>query len=89
MQAGDGCPEKVTAFRPEMTVDGRHGKPCPDCGSPVQRIAYADGEANYCALCQNEGRLSSDRRIARPLHDDRPHTFSELQEKRGHGSDGT
>jgi formamidopyrimidine-DNA glycosylase len=82
-QAGDGFPEKVTAFRPEMAVHGRFGKPCPDCGSPVQRIAYADSETNYCAVCQNEGRLLSDRRLARLLHDDWPRTLAELEEKRG------
>jgi formamidopyrimidine-DNA glycosylase len=82
-QTGDGFPEKVTAFRPEMAVHGRFGKPCPDCGSPVQRIAYADSETNYCAVCQNEGRLLSDRRLARLLHDDWPRTLAELEEKRG------
>jgi formamidopyrimidine-DNA glycosylase len=81
-QTGDGFPEKVTAFRPEMAVHGRYGKPCPDCGSPVQRIAYADSETNYCAVCQNEGRLLSDRRLARLLHDDWPRTLAELEEKR-------
>lgn len=81
-QAGDGFPEKVTAFRAEMAVHGRYGKPCPDCGSPVQRIAYADSETNYCAVCQNEGRLLSDRRLARLLHDDWPRTLAELEEKK-------
>jgi formamidopyrimidine-DNA glycosylase len=82
-QTGEGFPEKVTAFRPEMAVHGRYGKPCPDCGAPVQRIAYADSETNYCAVCQNEGRLLSDRRLARLLHDDWPRTLAELEEKRG------
>jgi formamidopyrimidine-DNA glycosylase len=82
-QAGDGFPEKVTAFRPEMAVHGLYGEPCPHCGSPVQRIAYADSETNYCAVCQNEGRLLSDRRLARLLHDDWPKTLAELEEKRG------
>lgn len=81
-QAGEGFPEKVTAFRPEMAVHGRFGKPCPDCGSPVQRIAYADTETNYCAVCQNEGRLLSDRSLARLMHDDWPKTLAELEEKR-------
>jgi formamidopyrimidine-DNA glycosylase len=82
-QTGNGFPEKVTAFRPEMAVHGRYGKPCSDCGSPVQRIAYADSETNYCAVCQNEGRLLSDRRLARLLHDDWPRTLAELEERRG------
>jgi formamidopyrimidine-DNA glycosylase len=81
-QTGEGFPEKVTAFRPEMAVHGRYGKPCPDCGVPVQRIAYADSETNYCAACQNEGRLLSDRRLARLLRDDWPRTLAELEEKR-------
>jgi formamidopyrimidine-DNA glycosylase len=39
-QTGDRFPEKVTAFHAEMAVHGRFGKPCPVCGSPVQRIVY-------------------------------------------------
>ena len=54
-QTGDGFPDKVTAFHDEMAVHGRYREPCPDCGSPVQRIAYAENECNYCATCQNEG----------------------------------
>ncbi|HEY2775045.1 MAG TPA: DNA-formamidopyrimidine glycosylase family protein [Candidatus Binatia bacterium] len=81
-QAGADFPEHVTAFRPEMAVHGRFGKPCPDCGSAVQRIAYADSETNYCAVCQNEGRLLSDRSLARLMHDDWPRTLAELEEKR-------
>ncbi|HXC51393.1 MAG TPA: DNA-formamidopyrimidine glycosylase family protein [Candidatus Limnocylindrales bacterium] len=81
-QTGDAFPEKVTAFRPEMAVHGRYGKPCPVCANPVQRIAYADSETNYCAVCQNEGRLLSDRALARLMHDDWPRTLAELEEKR-------
>ena len=33
-ESGDDFPEKVTAFRPEMAVHGRYGKPCPVCGTP-------------------------------------------------------
>lgn len=82
VQNGDGFPERVTAFRTEMAVHGRYGKPCPVCSSPVQRIAYADSETNYCARCQNEGRLLSDRSLARLMHDDWPRTLDELEEKR-------
>ena len=81
-QNGAGFPEKVTAFRPEMAVHGRYGKPCPVCSSPVQRIAYADSETNYCAVCQNQGKLLSDRSLARLMHDDWPRTLAELEEKR-------
>ncbi len=81
-QTGDAFPEKVTAFRPEMAVHGRYGQPCPVCANPVQRIAYADSETNYCAICQNEGRLLSDRALARLMHDDWPRTLAELEEKR-------
>ena len=69
---GDGFPEKVTAFREEMAVHGRFGKPCPVCGSPVQRIVYAENEANYCARCQTGGRLLADRALSRLLRDDWP-----------------
>jgi formamidopyrimidine-DNA glycosylase len=61
----EGFPEKVTAFRPEMAVHGRFKKPCPVCGAPIQRIAYADNECNYCARCQTGGRLLADRSLSR------------------------
>ncbi len=72
-------PEKVTAFREGMAVHGRHGRPCPVCGSPVQRIVYARNEANYCSRCQTGGRLLSDRALARLLKDDWPRTLDELE----------
>ena len=81
-EAGDGFPEKVTAFREEMAVHGRYGKPCPDCGSPVQRVVYAANEANYCATCQTGGRLLADRSLSRLMKDDWPRTLEELERKR-------
>jgi len=69
----------VTAFRPDFAVHGKFGKPCPVCGKPVQRISYADNEANYCAQCQNEGRLLADRSLSRLLKDDWPKTLEELE----------
>ncbi|MFN0177870.1 MAG: Fpg/Nei family DNA glycosylase [Gemmatimonadales bacterium] len=73
-----GFPEKVTAFRPEMAVHGRFGKPCPVCQSPVQRIRYADNETNYCARCQTGGRLLADRALSRLLKQDWPRSLDEL-----------
>jgi formamidopyrimidine-DNA glycosylase len=70
--AGEGFPEKVTAFRPEMAVHGRFGQPCPVCGAPVQRIVYAANECNYCARCQTNGRLLADRALSRLLKEDWP-----------------
>jgi formamidopyrimidine-DNA glycosylase len=70
--AGGGFPEKVTAFREGMAVHGRFRQPCPVCGTPVQRIRYADNETNYCARCQTEGRLLADRALSRLLKDDWP-----------------
>jgi formamidopyrimidine-DNA glycosylase len=77
-QAAGGFPEKVTAFRPEMAVHGRFGQPCPVCGAPVQRIRYADNETNYCARCQNEGRLLADRALSRLLKQDWPRNIDEV-----------
>jgi formamidopyrimidine-DNA glycosylase len=77
----DGFPETVTAFREGMAVHGRYGKPCPVCGSKVQRIAYADNETNYCARCQNDGKLLADRSLSRLLKDDWPKTLTELEER--------
>jgi formamidopyrimidine-DNA glycosylase len=77
--AGDGFPEEVTAFRAEMAVHGRFGKPCPVCGAPVQRIRYADNETNYCARCQTGGRLLADRAFSRLLKDDWPRSIDDLE----------
>jgi len=79
---GDDFPEKVTAFRPDMAVHGRYRQPCPDCGSPVQRIVYAANEANYCATCQTGGRLLADRSLSRLLREDWPRTLEELERRR-------
>ncbi len=76
--AGSGFPENVTAFRPEMAVHGRFGKPCPVCGAPVQRIRYAENETNYCPGCQTGGRILADRSLSRLLKDDWPRTIDEL-----------
>jgi formamidopyrimidine-DNA glycosylase len=81
-EAGEEFPEKVTAFREGMAVHGRYGKPCPDCGSPVQRVVYASNEANYCATCQTGGRLLADRPLSRLLRDDWPRTLEELERRR-------
>ncbi len=81
-ETGDDFPENVTAFREEMAVHGKYGKPCPACGSPVQRIAYADNEANYCAKCQTGGKLLADRSLSRLMHDDWPKTLEELESRR-------
>ena len=76
--AGQDFPQGVTAFRPEMAVHGRFGKPCPTCGAPVQRIRYADNETNYCPKCQTGGRILADRSLSRLLKDDWPRTIDEL-----------
>jgi formamidopyrimidine-DNA glycosylase len=81
-EVGDGFPEKVTAFRDGMAVHGRYQKPCPVCGSPVQRIVYAENETNYCARCQTGGKLLADRALSRLLHEDWPRTLEELEELR-------
>ena len=77
-QADGAFPEKVTAFRPEMAVHGRYGKPCPVCGAPVQRIVYAENECNYCARCQTGGKLLADRSLSRLLHKSWPRSIDEL-----------
>jgi formamidopyrimidine-DNA glycosylase len=81
-EVGQGFPDKVTAFRPEMAVHGKFGQPCPRCGTKVQRIVYADNEANYCPTCQTDGKLLADRSLSRLLKDDWPKTLEELEERR-------
>jgi formamidopyrimidine-DNA glycosylase len=77
-ETGEGFPEKVTAFRPEMAVHGRYNQPCPDCGTPVQRIVHAENETNYCARCQTGGKLLADRALSKLLKSDWPKSIDEL-----------
>lgn len=82
-EAGDSFPEKVTAFRAGMAVHGRFGQPCTTCGSPVQRIRYAENDTNYCPRCQTGGRVLADRSLSRLLRDDWPRTLEELEDRPG------
>ena len=83
-EAGDRFPDRITASHEAMAVHGRFGKPCPVCGTPVQRLVYADNESNYCPGCQTGGRLLADRALSRLLKDDWPRTLEELEaRKRG------
>jgi formamidopyrimidine-DNA glycosylase len=81
-EVGPGFPDKVTAFRPDMAVHGRHGEPCPVCASPVQRVAFTEREFNYCATCQTGGKLLKDRALSQLLKDDWPRTVEELEAKK-------
>jgi formamidopyrimidine-DNA glycosylase len=78
-ETGDAFPEKVTAFRPNMTVHGRYKEPCPRCGAKIQRIRYAANETNYCPHCQTKGKLLADRALSRLLREDWPRTPEELE----------
>lgn len=78
-EVGDGFPDKVTAFQPDMAVHGRYGQPCPVCEAPVQRIVYAKNEANYCPGCQTGGRILADRMLSRLLKDDWPRRLEDLE----------
>ena len=82
-EAGDGFPERVTAFREGMTVHGRYKQPCPRCGNKIQRIRYASNETNYCPGCQTGGRLLADRSLSRLLRADWPRTPEELEMRTG------
>lgn len=77
---GDRFPDKITAFHPAMAAHGKYGEPCPVCGSPIQRIKYADRETNYCATCQTGGKVLADRGLSRLLGDDWPRSLEELEE---------
>ena len=80
-KSGNSFPEKVTAFHDEMAVHGKFGKPCPVCGTKVQRIVYAENECNYCPRCQTGGKVLADRSLSRLLKDDWPKTIEELEER--------
>jgi len=81
-ETGEKFPEKVTAFRDGMAAHGRYGKPCPVCGTPIQRIQYATNEANYCPTCQTGGKLLADRGLSRLLKDDWPKSLEELERRK-------
>ncbi len=81
-ETGDAFPEKVTAFREEMAVHGRYRQPCPSCAAPVQRIAYAENESNYCAKCQTGGKLLADRSLSRLMRGDWPKTLEDLETRK-------
>ena len=81
-EVGDGFPGKVTAFHGQMAAHGKFGEPCPQCGSPIQRIRYAQNECNYCATCQTAGKVLADRGLSRLLKQDWPRTLEELDELR-------
>jgi formamidopyrimidine-DNA glycosylase len=81
-EARDKFPEKVTAFREGMAVHGRYGKPCPVCGTKVQRIRYASNETNYCPHCQTVGKLLADRGLSRLLREDWPRSLEEMEERK-------
>jgi len=78
-EAGENFPEKVTAFRKDMAVHGRYNLPCIVCGTPIQRIKYADNETNYCVTCQTGGKLLSDRGLSRLLGKDWPRSIEALE----------
>jgi formamidopyrimidine-DNA glycosylase len=80
-EVGKGFPDKVTAFHEAMAVHGRYRKPCPVCGSPVQRVRYAENEMNYCATCQTSGKVFADRSLSRLLKDDWPRSLDEWEER--------
>lgn len=84
-EAGGTFPEKVTAFREDMAVHGKFGKPCPRCGTSVQRIVYASNETNYCPACQTGGRLLADRSLSRLLRGDWPKSLEEMEERKERG----
>ncbi|WP_145070552.1 DNA-formamidopyrimidine glycosylase family protein [Engelhardtia mirabilis] len=75
---GDGFPDVVTAFHPQMAVHGKYGQACPVCNAPVQRVIHAENEFNYCPGCQTEGRILADRVLSRLLKDDWPRSLDEL-----------
>ena len=79
-EAGNDLPKKVTAFHPQMAAHGKYGKPCPVCGTTIQRIRYVANETNYCPTCQTNGRLLADRSLSRLLKSDWPKTAEELDE---------
>jgi len=79
---GDRFPDRITAFHPDMAAHGKYGDPCPVCGSPIQRVRYADRETNYCPTCQTGGKILADRGLSRLLGEDWPRTLEELERLR-------
>ena len=87
-EIGDGFPDSFTAMKKGKAVHGRYREPCPDCGKPVQRIVYVEkNECNYCAVCQNAGRMLADRALSQLMRKDWPKTLEELEQRRRGGAD--
>ena len=86
-EAGVDFPKKVTAFHPLMGAHGKFGEPCPQCGTPIQRIVYASRETNYCPECQTGGKLLADRALSRLLREDWPRSVEELEALKRPGGD--
>ncbi len=80
-EAGEDFPEHVTASHAEMTVHGRYGKPCPTCGTAIQRVRYATNEVDYCPRCQTGGQVLADRALSRLLRGDWPRSIDDLEER--------
>jgi formamidopyrimidine-DNA glycosylase len=87
-QAGDGFPEKVTAFQPDFAVHGKYRQPCPVCGTAIARIVHSENEVDYCPRCQTDGRLLADRALSRLLREDWPKTVDELERRQRRGAEG-
>ena len=56
---------------------------CPDCGTAVQRIVYAENETNYCPRCQTKGKVLAYRSLSRLLKGDCPQSVEEWEARRG------
>jgi formamidopyrimidine-DNA glycosylase len=69
-EAERAWPVKVSAFRPEMAVHGKHREACPRCGAAIQRVVARGRETNYCPPCQTGGRVLADRMLSQLLRDD-------------------
>jgi formamidopyrimidine-DNA glycosylase len=48
-------------------IHNRLGEPCPNCGTPIERVDFEEHTIFYCPSCQTEGRILKDRRLSRLL----------------------
>ncbi len=56
------------SFDRGLAVYGREGRPCPRCGTPVRREAFANRSSHSCPLCQPRPRGAGTAATARAAH---------------------
>jgi formamidopyrimidine-DNA glycosylase len=49
-------------FAHSLNAYGQQGKPCPRCGTPIQRVSFMNRGSHFCPRCQRESIRSAKKR---------------------------